>query len=115
MAIIHFNADPYTAEQLPIYSSSGAIGLSTSNYLPTTGIGRGQGAQMAFITLESTGYTATGQLRYHMCGQTPATGCGHIFYVGDALVLDGLPAVKNFRVVMTSAATSTIVVTYFID
>ncbi len=113
MAIIHFNADPYTAEQIAV--STNAVGLTTGNYLPATGLGRGQGPVMAFVTCEAaTAMTATGDVRFHMANKTPATACGHILYNGDSLVLDGLAQMQYFKAINTSAMTSTLIVTYFI-
>ena len=112
MAIIHFNADPYTAEQIVVRNV--AVGLTTSNFLPSTGVGRGQGPVMAFITLEADAHTATGNVRFHLASQAAAIGTGHLLYVGDSLVLDGLAQMQYFNVINASSGTSTLAVTYFI-
>lgn len=113
MAVIHFNADPYTAEQLAVRDTP--VRLTTSNIFPPTGPARGLGAVMAFVTLEASGHTTAGMgdVRFHIANKTAATGCGHIMYVGDSLVLDGWAQMQFFNVVNTSGGTSTIVVTYF--
>lgn len=101
--------DPMTSETVPVYTTV-VSALSTGNYAIATSasvIGRGQQAQQALITLESN------NIRFHMCGLTPAVACGHVLVAGDALVLNGIDAIRKFKAVATDATTSTMVVTYF--
>lgn len=108
MAILHFNADPYTSETFEIGTNS-TKALATGNYAPSTGVGRGQLAAMAFISLTS------GDCRIHWCAD-PATGCGHWFLSGDYLVLDGVAQMQSFQIMNEgNTSTANAWVTYFIS
>lgn len=110
MAVIHFNADPMTSEAQVLGTNSASV-LNSSLFAPSTGYGRGQAAQMAFLSLENC------NIRYHIASVTATTNCGHLFVSGDYLVLDGYSQMKNFNFISagTTSPSSVLHVTYFIS
>lgn len=99
--------DCYTQEQ--IIFTAAAVGLTTDNYAPTTGIMKGLIARAVLINLESN------DIRYHMREPvlSPATNCGMVLVAGDYLELNTPQQVQYFRGINTSAGSSTAVIFYF--
>ncbi len=110
MAVIHFNLDPYTSE-VKAAGTGTLFVLTTANYAPSTGIGRGQPAQAVLISVDSA------NVRFTLAsGATPSTSCGHILYAGDYLMLDGYAQIANAKLFNEGGtATATCRITYFIS
>lgn len=109
MSVIHFQAEPATAEYIGIGTGC-AVALTTGNYYISTGLGRGQGAEVALVSLEYA------NIRFHYLGTSPATDTGNVLAAGDYLVLDRPEQMANLRLFNEGkTATAAVRVTYFIS
>ena len=107
MGTIILAGDCYTQEQ--IVFTAAAVGLSTANYFPSTGIAKGQMARMVLLNLESD------DIRFHLREPklTAATACGMILAKGSYFYLETIQQIQYFNGLNTSAASATAVVFYF--
>jgi len=109
MTIINMAAQPYTSEYFQ--ASTGSIyALTTGNYFPQTGVGKGLCASRAFISAESA------NIRYRFAASAPATNCGHLLVGGAYLALDDVSQMQGLKF-MNEAGTATayVYVTYSVD
>ncbi len=89
---------PDAGTSFTIVFTSGAVSaMPASNMTPNAGYYVGLAAQAAFITLE------TADIRYHICGLSPAASCGHILYNGDTVELHCYNDILNFKGITTGA------------
>ncbi len=109
MATIIRAGDCCTQEQV-VFTAGGAIGLTTANYAPSTGIARGQEARGALLNLESN------NIRYHVVEPAiaPDANSGMLFVKGDYLLLDSPQQIQCFQGITTAGGNvATAVVFYF--
>jgi hypothetical protein len=109
MGYVFITADPCTSEAFNPGTGTLFV-LSTSNYAPTTSIGRGQCGVLAYVSVENA------PIRYTLApSATPATSTGHPLAIGDYIVLNGISQLMNFKGFNEGAvATSSVKITYFI-
>lgn len=106
MTIINLAAQPFTAEYFQ--ASTGSLyALSTGNYFPQTGVSKGNMADRALISIE------TSTIYWKVNGSSPATACGHFLIAGDFLELDDPAQMLNFKFMNNGTATAYVHVTYF--
>ena len=98
VAVLCTTAYAYFAYEA-ITVSSTAIGLTATQY---------QYAHRAYMTLEGN------NVRWTMDAVTTPTsaGVGHLWYVGQSLMLEHPDELRNFRAIRSSATDATIKVTY---
>lgn len=54
----------------------------------------------------------TGNLRFRTDGTAPTATEGHLLYIGDVLVVEGLTDIRNFKAISTTSGTSTLRISY---
>ena len=84
-----FVADEFRFETVTI--AAGAIGFTSTEVTPTSGIGLGKIAQIAECRLD------TGQIRFRLDGTNPTATVGTILEIGETLTIKGEANIKKFR------------------
>jgi hypothetical protein len=82
--------------------STSAIGIPAATLLPSGASGY---ATRCEFTVE------TSDVRYYYTGDTPTGSAGHIWYAGATYSLTGTQALRNFRTIRISTASSDATVT----
>jgi len=109
--IVNVPSDPYTSEQV-IFTSGGVAAFNSANYHPTTGIGRGQGARVVFMNLESD--AGAPSIRYKITGSAPAAASGMLWLKGAYITMDSPVSIQNFQGICSGAGeVATAVVFYY--
>lgn len=61
---------------------------------------------VGFYTVE------TGNIRFRTDGAAPTAAEGHLLYLGDVLIIEGLTDIRNFKAISTTSGTSTLRISY---
>jgi hypothetical protein len=94
----------YEFETLTVDNTVGGVGLTASEYTPTTG---NPARRVVLGPLES------GQIRYqYHPSAAPDATTGHLLEIGQTVVLEGHDNIRTFRAIRTGATNGSLPVTY---
>lgn len=102
------NMIAYAFETLTV--STTALPFTVAVYAPSLATGQSLGDPPCVL---ATGTVETNPTRYRVDGLAPTASVGHLVSAGQTFTVEGVPAVRSFRIIRQGAADATVTITYW--